>query len=191
MCGLARRYSFSRQRSSLASLHFLYTWCVDRGSEAKDWRASEQTACHVILGGGRAWCCCLCYSRRCKTLSLLPNQSWCVHSFAGGTWCHPRAALGRCFQHACPCTARFSRTNRVATLVLFHPVRCLGYFDWQQTPGGLRWPPAPEKHQSGTFSVPDAPYGGTRPLTVLHAFDWRFHNVKWKLDDLRNAGCVT
>ena len=59
-----------------------------------------------------------------------------------------------------------------------------------QTAGGLRWPPAPAKHQGGRFEVPDAPCGGLRPLTIFHAFDWRFHGVKWKLDDLRNAGCV-
>jgi hypothetical protein len=56
-----------------------------------------------------------------------------------------------------------------------------------QTPGGLRWP-APAKHQGGQFEVPDAPCGGLRPLTIFHAFDWRIHSVKWKLDDLRSAG---
>lgn len=56
-----------------------------------------------------------------------------------------------------------------------------------QTPGGLRWP-APAKHQGGQFQVPDAPCGGLRPLTIFHAFDWRIHSVKWKLDDLRSAG---
>eukprot|EP00802_Teleaulax_amphioxeia_P008637 Tamp_08646.p1 GENE.Tamp_08646~~Tamp_08646.p1 ORF type:complete len:609 (-),score=126.35 Tamp_08646:469-2295(-) len=58
------------------------------------------------------------------------------------------------------------------------------------TPGGLRWPQSkwPARHQGGMYEVPDAPCGGLRPLTIFHAFDWRFHGVKWKLDDLRNAG---
>jgi hypothetical protein len=25
-------------------------------------------------------------------------------------------------------------------------------------------------------------------LTIFHAFDWRIHSVKWKLDELRSAG---
>jgi hypothetical protein len=67
-------------------------------------------------------------------------------------------------------------------------LRCRGVLPrTAQTPGGLRWP-APAKHQGGQFEVPDAPCGGLRPLTIFHAFDWRIHSVKWKLDDLRNAG---
>eukprot|EP00802_Teleaulax_amphioxeia_P010673 Tamp_10702.p1 GENE.Tamp_10702~~Tamp_10702.p1 ORF type:complete len:641 (+),score=109.04 Tamp_10702:161-1924(+) len=38
------------------------------------------------------------------------------------------------------------------------------------------------------YEVPDAPCGGLRPLTIFHAFNWRFHGVKGKLDDLCNAG---
>jgi len=57
-----------------------------------------------------------------------------------------------------------------------------------QTPCGLSWPASPRVHQGGNFAAADTPCIGLRPLTIYHAFHWRFKNVRSKLDDLKNTG---
>ena len=54
----------------------------------------------------------------------------------------------------------------------------------KQTPGGLRWPSAP----GGSFQLPDIAETGLRPLTIFHAFNWRFRDILGKLWELRQSG---